>query len=286
MSIEAMYYEKLGDGNVRCVLCPHNCRIRPGKRGICRVRINKDGRLLSENYGQIASMALDPIEKKPLAMFRPGSYILSVGTFGCNFKCSFCQNWAISLAKPMTADISPDELVLKAEELKSRGNIGIAYTYNEPSIWYEFVLETAKKARDRGLLNVLVTNGFINTEPLSELLEYVDAMNIDVKAFTEDFYKKICGGGLEDVKKTVETAFGKCHVEVTTLIIPGLNDSIGEIEGISGWLASVSPDIPLHISRFYPSHEMRDFPPTPAKTIREAQKIAKKRLKYVFLGNV
>jgi len=219
---QAMYYEKTEDSKVRCYLCPHNCVIKPGGLGVCRARKNVDGDLYSLNYGKITSIALDPIEKKPLYRFHPGKEILSVGTFGCNFKCSFCQNWRIAHEDARTADITPEQLAGKAEELTAAGNIGIAYTYNEPSIWYEFVYETAKIARAKKLENVLVTNGFISREPLENLLPYIDAMNIDVKAFTDKFYKDICKGALEHVKETVEIAAAKCHVEVTTLVIPVL----------------------------------------------------------------
>ena len=282
----AMYYERIEDSKVRCHLCPHNCVIIPGRVGVCRARKNVDGDLYSMNYGKITSLALDPIEKKPLHRFHPGSLILSAGTFGCNLKCSFCQNWSIAHGNPPTADIAPQELVSKALEFLKDGNIGIAYTYNEPVIWYEFVYETAGLARKDGLVNVLVTNGFINQEPLRELLPYIDAMNIDLKGFTDQYYRNTCGGALDDVMKTIETASGKCHVEVTTLVVPGLNDSIREIEELSKWLSSISKYIPLHLSRYFPNYRMQDRPPTPVATLLQARDKAREYLEYVYLGNV
>lgn len=283
---QAMYYEKCEDEKVHCYLCPHNCIIKPDNLGVCKARKNIKGELFSLNYGKIASWSMDSIEKKPLYRFHPGSYILSAGTFGCNLKCSFCQNWSIAHEKPDTIDVSPEALVKKAKEMKIENNIGIAFTYNEPSIWYEFVYETARLAKEEGLKNVLVTNGFISEEPLKALLPYIDAMNIDVKAFTADFYNKICKGSLENVKKTVEIAAEYCHVEVTTLVIPGLNDDIIEIEEMCQWLASISPEIPLHLSRFFPNYEMQDRLPTPKETLIKAGKKARECLKYVYLGNI
>lgn len=282
----AMFFKEIENGKVNCCLCPHNCVISPGGLGICRARKNICGKLYSINYGKIASIALDPIEKKPLYRFNPGSFILSVGTFGCNLKCSFCQNWSIAHENPDTVDVEPRDIVDKALELRDRGNIGIAYTYNEPSIWYEFVYETSKIAKDKGLSNVLVTNGFISKEPLAELLPFVDAMNIDVKAYTTKFYRDICKGRLENVKETVEYSAGKCHVEVTTLVIPDLNDSEDEIGDMASWLASISPDIPLHLSRFFPNYLMKDRPVTPVETLRKLKEKAEQHLKYVYIGNV
>lgn len=283
---EAMYYSKIEESKVHCHLCPHGCVIKPGGLGACRARKNTEGKLYSLNYGKITSIALDPIEKKPLYRFHPGKKILSVGTFGCNLKCSFCQNWSISQVDADTVEITSEELVRKSEDLITAGNIGIAYTYNEPSIWYEFVYETAKLAKERNLSNVLVTNGFIEKQPLLELLPYVDAMNIDVKAFTAEFYSKICRAVLDNVKETVEAAAKRCHVEVTTLVIPGLNDSVEEIGDIAKWLASISPEIPLHLSRFFPNYRMRDGMPTPKETLIKARDKAMEHLKYVYLGNV
>ena len=282
----AMYYEKLDNERVHCLLCPQNCFIKQDGTGACRARKNIEGDLYSLNYGRITSISLDPIEKKPLNRFHPGSMILSAGTFGCNLKCAFCQNWTIAHTDPETADLLPPKLIAEALKLKPHGNIGIAYTYNEPTIWFEYVLESAKLAKENDLLNVLVTNGFIRQEPLLELIPYIDAMNIDVKAFTEDFYSKICGGKLEHVIRTVEAAANKCHVEVTTLVIPGLNDSIEDIGALSKWLASISPEIALHLSRFFPNYKMQDKPPTPGETLLRAKEKALENLKHVYIGNM
>lgn len=270
-----------------CEVCPHNCRIPEGKTGICGARRNKNGTIICESYGRLTSISLDPIEKKPLRRFHPGSLVLSVGSYGCNFRCPFCQNCEISMATGENADaiyVSPQELVQKALELVPNGNIGIAYTYNEPSVSYEYVLDCAKLCRENGLKNVMVTNGFMSEKILNELLKYLDAMNIDLKSFSEEFYRRI-GGSLSDVKRTIELACKKCHVEVTTLVIPGENDSPEEMRRLAGWLASQSPDIPLHISRFFPMYKMADRTPTPVETIYSLAKAAREYLRYVYEGN-
>lgn len=282
----AMFYNRIENSKVHCFLCPHNCVIKPGGIGTCRVRKNVDGDLYSLNYGKITAMALDPIEKKPLYCFKPRSKILSVGTFGCNLKCSFCQNWEIAHENPEVYNITPEELLKKAESYIQQGNIGIAYTYNEPSIWYEFVYDTAKLVKDAGLSNVLVTNGFIGIKAIEKLLPYVDAMNIDVKAFTASFYSDICKATLDNVKETVEVSAGKCHVEVTTLVIPTLNDALQEISNLCKWLSRISPEIPLHLSRYFPNYRMNYIPQTPVETLEKARMEALKYLKYVYLGNV
>ncbi len=279
---KAMFYEKKDNKAVQCLLCPHGCKLAPGATGVCRARKNLAGDLYSLNYERVTSIALDPIEKKPLYHFHKGSKILSVGTFGCNFKCSYCQNWSISQEDVPTMVLEPSALVDKALECVDRGNIGIAYTYNEPSIWYEYVLEAAELVRERGLANVLVTNGFINPEPLKRLLPYIDAMNIDVKAFNDKFYKKYCKGSLDWVMKTVEQAAVSCHIEVTTLVIPGLNDSPDEIEELAKWLSSIDTNIVLHLTRFYPNYLMTDIPPTSHKIIETAKRSAKKYLNHVY----
>ena len=286
---EAMFYEKQQNSSVLCRLCPHNCAISPDGTGICGVKKNTNGILYSRIFNHVSSLAFDPIEKKPLSRFHHGSYILSVGSVGCNLKCPFCQNHSIARIKPNEVDTiitSSEDLVKKAIELKTQGNIGIAYTYNEPTIWYEYVYETAKLAKSKGLINVLVTNGYINREPLEKILPYINAMNIDLKAYNDEFYRKIVKGSLEDVKATIETSAKKCHVEITTLIIPGLNDSIDEISEMSKWLSSISSDIPLHLSRFFPSYEMKDKLPTSVKILTDLKHAARRYLTYVYLGNV
>ena len=280
---EALYYSKHEKG-LLCSLCPKNCLIKDQETGFCRTRRNVGGTLYAANYGACTSYALDPIEKKPLYHFYPGSYILSIGTWGCNFSCQFCQNWQIAQAEAEFQELSPEDVVEAAKEAGPR-NIGIAYTYSEPAVWYEFVFDTARLARGAGLKNVLVTNGYISHEPLAELLPYIDAMNIDVKAFNEDFYHKICAGSLAEVKGTVEQAARHCHVEITTLLVPGLNDDPEEIEALSAWLASISPAIPLHLSRYFPRYKL-DIPPTPLATMEKARDAARHHLQYVYLGNV
>lgn len=286
MAKQAMFYEKIEDSKVHCSLCPHGCVIKPGAVGICRARKNIRGELYSMNYARVASVSLDRIEKKPLYRFHPGSVILSAGTFGCNLKCSFCQNWNIAHRDADTVELPPEALVSKALETAGQGNIGLAYTYNEPSIWFEYVYDTSRLAKEKGLYNVLVTNGFISREPLELLLPYIDAMNIDVKAFTGSFYREICKGELKNVMETVAIAAGRCHVEATTLVIPGLNDSPDEIGRLARWLSEISPEIPLHLSRFFPNYRMLDRPPTPVKTLENARDKALEKLKYVYIGNV
>jgi len=253
--------------------------------GLCKARGNIGGEIKCLNYGRITSIALDPIEKKPLEHFYKGGKILSVGSFGCNMRCGFCQNHRISVfgSEPASVYLSPDELAEKAQECVPAGNIGVAYTYNEPLVGFEYVLDCAKAVRGKGLKNVLVTNGLINAEPLAELLPFIDAMNIDLKSFSDSFYKKH-RGELETVKSTIRTANEACHVEVTTLIVPGENDSREEIEAMVVWLASVNKNMPLHISRFFPNHEY-DIPATDVGKIYNLAEIARKYLSRVYTGN-
>lgn len=270
-----------------CEICPHHCRMEEGHLGLCRGRRNRKGQIGSDNYGKITALALDPIEKKPLYHFYPGSRVLSVGSYGCNLNCPFCQNCDISMAdgnKVETADISCEELVKKALFYRDRGNIGLAYTYNEPLIGYEFVRDCAALAKEKGLKNVVVTNGYICEKPLLELLPVIDAMNIDLKGFTQDYYHKL-RGDLATVKRSIELAINHCHVEVTTLIVPGENDTREEMEQLSGWLASLNPEIPLHISRFFPRWQMQDREATPVNQVYYLAEIARENLKYVYEGN-
>jgi len=274
--------------SVICNICPHHCNLKEGQTGLCRARKNVNGQITAINYGKLTALALDPIEKKPLNRFYPGSSILSVGSFGCNLKCSFCQNHHISMASEneiKVQSVKPEELINIGLDLKNRGNIGIAYTYNEPLVGYEFVRDCAKLARDNNLKNVVVTNGCFCREPMKELLPFIDALNIDLKGFTNEFYKKL-GGDLDTVKNFIKLAASFCHVEVTTLIIPGENDSEDEMREISEFLLSVSPDIPLHISRFFPCYKMRDKGPTEVKKVYKLADIAREKLKYVYEGNV
>ena len=272
---------------IRCEICPHYCNLRNGQVGICRARTNVDGKILSINYGHITSMNLDPIEKKPLRRFHPGKNILSIGSFGCNLSCSFCQNHEIAMASKdeiRAQNIEPDNMIKMALDLAARGNIGIAYTYNEPLVGYEYVRDCSKLARDQGLKNVLVTNGCFNEEPMKELFPYIDAFNIDLKGFTDEFYKKI-GGNLETVKNFIALASNYSHVEITTLIIPGENDSEEEMRELSDFIASIDSNIPLHISRFFPSYKMNYKAPTDISLVYHLADIARENLKHVYQGN-
>lgn len=284
---------------ITCRTCMHRCRLSPGQRGICLARKNEGGQIICDNYGMATSLALDPIEKKPLKMFRPGSLVLSVGSFGCNLKCPFCQNHEISMAGREEAEettgavyISPEALAGKALEYKPRGNIGVAFTYNEPMVGWEYVRDTAKLVKEAGMDNVLVTNGSASIEVLEEVLPFMDAMNIDLKGFREDYYRKL-GGDLETVKAFIVRAARDCHVELTTLVVPGENDSIEEMEEEAEWIASVgalagrtgSRGIPLHISRFFPQYRVTDREATDVGQIYRLAEAAKKYLKNVFTGN-
>ena len=284
---EAAYWSAADDNAVRCGLCPHRCHIKENASGVCGVRENRDGALIASSYGQISSVALDPIEKKPLYMFHPGKSILSVGGFGCNLKCRFCQNYEISAEydgyRQNARRLLPDDVVSLALQTVSEGNIGVAYTYNEPLIGYEFVYDCAKLVHENGLFNILVTNGYINEQPLVNLLPLIDAMNIDLKGFTEEFYKNV-GGDLDTVKNTIALSAENCHVEVTTLVIPGENE--GDVTEIAKWLASIDAGIPLHLSRFFPRYQYNDRSPTPREAILRLCEAAGKHLKYVFAGNI
>jgi pyruvate formate lyase activating enzyme len=285
---EALYYKVKDEQKktVQCALCPHGCVIAPDKTGICRIRKNVDGKLFSLTYDKFTSIALDPIEKKPLYHFYPGSAILSFGTLGCNFRCEFCQNFEISQAdfdERLVREVTPENALAMAMEYSS---IGIAYTYNESLINYEWIKDTSALAAKKGLKNVIVSNGFISEEPFYNLADNIDAANIDVKSFRDDFYKKYCGGRLASVLRTVEILAKKGkHVEVTTLLIPGLNDSETEIKDLTDWLSSVNDEIPLHFSRYFPQYKM-SVPSTPIETLKKAYKIASKKLKFVYIGNV
>lgn len=280
--------ERETDGVV-CGLCPHHCRIAEGGTDLCAARTNRGGKIVCQNYGQVTSLALDPIEKKPLYHFHPGSVILSVGSYGCNLLCPFCQNHEISRAKAgdlRTETLPPEALVQLAEDTRQKyGNIGVAFTYNEPLVSYEYVLDCAKLLREKDLAVVLVTNGQMCEAPLRNLLPYVDAMNIDLKGFTQAFYDWI-SGDLETTKTAVRLAVeAGVHVEVTTLVIPGRNDNEKEMEAEARWLASISKEIPLHLSRYFPRYHC-DIPMTPRKTLEKLKKIANQYLRYVYIGNV
>lgn len=272
---------------ITCSTCQHLCSIDEHQVGLCKARSNQEGKIIPINYGLLTSIALDPIEKKPLMRFHPGSKILSVGSFGCNLKCQFCQNHEISMASKEKANaryVPPEDLVMAAVDLVSRNNIGIAYTYNEPLVGYEYVRDCAKLAREKGLKNVVVTNGCFLKEPMNEIMPLIDAFNIDLKGFTNEFYKKI-GGDLEIVKNFIALAAESSHVEVTTLIIPDENDSVEEIENLSKFIAGIDVNMPLHISRFFPCYEMQDKNPTEVEKVYKLADIARINLNYVYEGN-
>lgn len=269
-----------------CGICPHACALEEGQFGFCRARVCRNGSVECNSYGRITSLALDPIEKKPLREYMPGSLVLSLGSYGCNLHCAFCQNSEISQADARTAwrELSPHDLLRLALSLVVQGNIGAAYTYNEPLVGFEYVFDCARLLRENGLKNVLVTNGFANETPFNELIGLIDAANIDLKSFSDDFYTWI-GGSLDTVKRNIVSAASRCHVEVTALIIPGKNDSPDEMDELSRWLAGVDKNIPLHISRFFPRYRLTDIPPTPVETVYALADIAKQHLKSVYTGN-
>ena len=289
MEKEAVLY-KQEKGMVRCTACAHRCLIPDGKTGICNVRKNINGKLYLLVYGKVAAKHIDPIEKKPLYNFMPHTKTFSIGTFGCNFKCDFCQNADISQFKEFFGDkilgekITPEKIVEEAIKTKCES---IAYTYNEPAIFIEFVKDTAKIAKKKKLKNILVTNGYFTEESLNYIKDYIDAMNIDLKSFSDDFYKKYCKARLQPVLDTIKrVSKTKIHIEITTLIIPGLNDSEQELEKIVKFISSLDKNIPWHISRFFPHYKMMNRPITPIKTLEKAHEIGKKYLKYVYIGNV
>ncbi len=258
-----------------------------GQTGLCHARMNKDNEIICKNYAKLTSIALDPVEKKPLYRYFPGKMILSVGSYGCNLKCPFCQNHEISMAddnEVKTYYTPPDFLVNMALSMKNRNNIGIAYTYNEPLISYEYVMHCSVLAHKHGLKNILVTNGYVCAEPLLKILPYIDAMNIDLKAFDDSFYRKI-GGDLNTVMETISLAAPRCHVEITTLIIPNENDSEEEIVNASKWIASIDENIPYHITAFYPRYKYSDKEPASEKLVQNLVKKAQKNLNFVYKGN-
>jgi len=289
MNTEAQWYNPLAADAVQCTLCPHNCILKDGKAGICRVRINKGGKLITEVNGFVSAINFDPIEKKPLYHFYPASTILSLGTYGCNLRCFFCQNCGISqtAAEPELPHYfyTPEQIVQVA--LKKPGNIGIAFTYNEPIVWFEYMYDIARLAKKAGLKTVMVTNGFINPAPLAALLEYMDAFSVDLKSFDEEFYRKVTSSRLQPVKETLKqiSSAGK-HLEVVNLVIPELNDDEDSFRAMTKWIADeLGRETVFHISRYFPHHKLTTEA-TPVSSINKLKRIAEKELNFVYTGNI
>ena len=286
---EARYYTRQENNSVKCTLCPWNCVLRPGQIGNCKVRENDNGKLVTGVYNKVAALGVDPVEKKPLYHFHPGKNILSVGEVGCNLHCTFCQNHRISQCYSNEFkgfyEITPQQIVQEA--LKTYQNIGVAYTYNEPFTFYEFMLDTARLARQNELKNVVVSNGYVNPEPLLEAIPMLDAFNIDLKAFSNKFYQKHTKGKLEPVLQTLKMiAQSPVHLEITNLIIPEQNDDEDEFKEMITWIATeLGTGVPLHLSRYFPQHEMH-ISPTPIKKLEQLYQLAKAQLQHVYVGNV
>ena len=274
-----------------CRICFRHCVLGEGQTGFCGARQCVGGQVVTKHYGHLSAAALDPIEKKPLRRFFPGSMILSVGSCGCNLRCPFCQNSEISWSQQAMkmggelSQVTPGELTALAEKYKSQGNIGVAFTYNEPLVSFEFVRDTARLVHDAGMKNVLVTNGCAEAQVLDELEGCIDAMNIDLKCFNADTYKNVLGGDLETVKRFIVRAKEFCHVELTTLVVPGVSDDEGELRELVGWVADIDNEMPLHLTRFFPRFNMTDREATDIALIRRSADIAREKLKYVYIGN-
>lgn len=285
----AKYYEKLSGGIVQCNLCPNRCILSKGQIGLCKARKNIEGELYSMTYGRLSSVHVDPIEKKPFFHVLPGSKAFSIAGTGCNLRCNFCQNWQISQVFPgdvQTKEATPEEVV---EAAIQSGAESIAFTYNEPTVFYEYMFDVAKLAKDKGLKTVVVSAGYINPEPLKELLPYIDAYKVDLKAFKDSFYQKLTGGRLEPVLETIKIIEQSgTWLEIVNLLIPGENDSEEEIRGMAKWIKeNLGDEVPLHFSRFHPMYKLQNLPPTPNETVIRAREIAMEEgLKYVYTGNV
>ena len=286
---ECRYYERMEDGTVRCQLCPHHCRIADGKTGVCHSRRNDGGVLVSEVYAQPCALAIDPVEKKPLYHFHPGTQCLSLACTGCNFRCLNCQNHDISQVEPSAVDhyeLSPEAIVALCQKHRCPG---IAYTYTEPLTYIEYITDTAKLAHEAGLWNILVTAGYVCQEPLADFLPHLDAANIDLKSFSDSIYQYISGGHLQPVLDTIlAMRDAGVWIEITNLIIPGINDDMEMIRQMCRWLTDNHlAEAPLHFSRFFPRYKMKSIPPTPLPTLQSAKRIAEAEgIKYVYLGNV
>jgi pyruvate formate lyase activating enzyme len=288
--VPTRYWHRLDDGRVQCDLCPRHCRLHEGQNGLCYVRARQNDEIVLTTYGRSSGFCIDPIEKKPLNHFLPGTPVLSFGTAGCNLACKFCQNWDISKSREMDtlADQATPETIARAAE--AVGARSVAYTYNDPTIFHEYAIDVAQACRERGIKSVAVSAGYVDPEPRAEFYRYMDAANIDLKAFDEDFYFKLTGAHLQPVLDTLQYIRHETDVwlEITTLLIPGHNDSDAEIGEMSQWIAErLGPDVPLHFSAFHPDWKMREVPPTPASTLTRARRIAMDAgLNYVYTGNV
>lgn len=288
---EAMLYKQLKNGEVHCFLCNHHCRIKPSEFGSCGMRQNLDGKLYTHAYGKLIAANVDPIEKKPLYHFLPDSLAFSIATMGCNFQCEFCQNWQISQVNRDSenlergTELSPGQIV---KEAKARNCASIAYTYTEPTIFFEYAYDTAKLAGSQGIANIFVTNGFMTKDALETIRPYLDACNVDLKSFNKDFYKNVCHGRLQPVLDNIRTIHELgIWLEVTTLVVPGSNDSQAELKSIAEFLANVDTGIPWHISRFHPDYKFTDGGPTPLSVMQKAYDLGKEAgLEHVYLGNV
>ncbi|MDI7258723.1 MAG: AmmeMemoRadiSam system radical SAM enzyme [Thermodesulfobacteriota bacterium] len=283
------YFTSLGGGEIQCELCPHQCRVSRGKRGMCRVRENRDGKYYSLVYGNPCALHPDPIEKKPFFHVLPGTISFSLATAGCNFQCKFCQNWEISQASPediYSYEVSPEMIVKKAKEIRSHS---VAYTYVEPTVFYEYMLDVGRLVKKAGLLNVTHSNGFINPDPLRNLCKVIDAANIDLKGFTETFYRELCSGEISPVLETLKILKQeKIHLEITNLVIPTKNDDLPSLKEMCLWIKKeLGADTPIHFSRFYPLYKLRTLPPTPVSTLEQARAVALSAgLEYVYIGNI
>jgi pyruvate formate lyase activating enzyme len=271
---------------MKCSVCFHHCELTEGQKGFCRARLMKNGTIIDANYGLLTDLSLDPIEKKPLREFYPGSYILSCGSYGCNLRCPFCQNYDISQCdlSQECRYYSPEDLIQEALTAQNEGNIGLAFTYNEPMVGFEYVRDAARLAHEHHLKTVLVTNGCASLEALEEVLPFLDAMNIDLKGFNEAFFRYV-GGDFAMTKDFIARSARYCHVELTTLVVPHHNDDIDSMEEEARWIASLNPKIPLHLTRYFPRYK-EEIPPTPVATLEKLKSIARRYLSSVYLGNI
>ncbi len=280
------YFSNIGDGKIKCELCPHECILALDETGICNVRKNVDKKLIAENYSKLVSLATDPIEKKPLYHFYPSKRVLSVASYGCNFKCRWCQNWTISQGKPSTRHFSFEDLINYIE----KNNLDmIAFTYSEPFMWYEYIKDFAQKIKNKkpNFKIILVTNGFIKEKPLRDIVDYIDAVNLDIKGMEENIYKKYIKGRLQPVLNSAKIFYeNEVHIEITDLLVTDINDSESDVKKLARWIKNeLSVDIPLHLSRYYPNYNM-DNDPTPKNRVEKAYKTAKEILNYVYVGNI